>query len=251
MSFQIISDVHLEHLDSEFPGLRAYIIPSADNLIIAGDLGVLGSNAYMQFVKEASCEFREVVIILGNHEFYSNDFDGVQHYFVGMNSMFSNVHFLNNSCVEIEGVVVIGTVLWSHVPDESRHKIETGMNDYTYIRKGNEPLRVRHTNEAFKNNVVFLYDSIIRAMAKKLPVVVVTHHLPCMEAISEQYKYSELNPAFVTDLSHIVRCGAVSAWVHGHSHDFMDVTVGECRVVRNPVGYKGRLAPTVVVRCPK
>lgn len=56
-TFQLTSDLHLEHHDS-YPGLAALLAPrAAPYLIAAGDIGDPTSSSYAQFLEDASAAY--------------------------------------------------------------------------------------------------------------------------------------------------------------------------------------------------
>jgi Icc-related predicted phosphoesterase len=68
--------------------------------------------------------------------------------------------------------------------------------------------------------------------------VVVTHHLPTEKSVAKKYKGDRCNPAFASNLDEfILQHPAINFWVHGHTHDSVDVMVGATRVLCNPGGY--------------
>jgi hypothetical protein len=68
------------------------------------------------------------------------------------------------------------------------------------------------------------------------PTVVVTHFLPHRRSIHPKYEGDRFNPAFASDLAHLVR-PPVTLWIHGHTHESFDYVVNGTRVVCNPRGY--------------
>lgn len=72
VSFQILSDLHLE-INQQYP---FYEIPvCAEHIILAGDIGLLTDyDDYRHFLQKQTGRFKLVILILGNHEFYSGTF---------------------------------------------------------------------------------------------------------------------------------------------------------------------------------
>jgi Icc-related predicted phosphoesterase len=70
--------------------------------------------------------------------------------------------------------------------------------------------------------------------------VVLTHHAPHEFSVHPRYRGDLLNAAFASHLPHMVE--RADLWVHGHTHDGFDYTVGRCRVVANPLGYPRNLS---------
>eukprot|EP00035_Acanthoeca_spectabilis_P018442 m.391573 g.391573 ORF g.391573 m.391573 type:complete len:313 (+) comp16760_c1_seq7:3989-4927(+) len=75
LAIQIASDLHLEFYSSSKGGLPPFeeiIQPSAPVLALVGDISdEKGRQLYEAFLAEACGRFKTVVVVLGNHEFYS------------------------------------------------------------------------------------------------------------------------------------------------------------------------------------
>lgn len=56
-----------------------------------------------------------------------------------------------------------------------------------------------------------------------------------MRSVSERYKQELTSCAFASNLDFLVE--QADYWVHGHTHDSFDYTLGKCRVLCNPRGY--------------
>ena len=71
--------------------------------------------------------------------------------------------------------------------------------------------------------------------------VVVGHHTPSTFSIHPKYRgHTLMNGAYSSDLSELMLDRpCIKLWVHGHTHDPFDYTIGETRVVCNPRGYIG------------
>jgi predicted phosphodiesterase len=68
--------------------------------------------------------------------------------------------------------------------------------------------------------------------------VVLTHHGVSPLSINEKYRGDKLNYAFMSDLSNDIIDHGPDIWVHGHTHNSFDYTLGKTRVIVNPYGYK-------------
>jgi predicted phosphodiesterase len=69
MLVQIYSDLHLE-LHKSYPKIKS----KCDYLILAGDIGKIDdkNGVYKDFMDYCSKNWKKIVVILGNHEFYDN-----------------------------------------------------------------------------------------------------------------------------------------------------------------------------------
>ena len=160
------------------------------------------------------------------------------------------VHFLqNNSYLLPNSVRILGTTLWSHVPQQTASKIGQCLNDCRFIStviekdiEGSkiETLRritVDDTNEWHAHQHTWLLQEIQKARQNREHVVVITHHAPSRRATcSEDGEEAGIQDAFIND--HDADCvDPVRLWVYGHTHRSTDFIVNSTRVVSNQVGY--------------
>jgi hypothetical protein len=69
--------------------------------------------------------------------------------------------------------------------------------------------------------------------------VVVGHHSPSFQSVSDEYKSEYLmNGAYHSSLEEVMLDRPqIKLWTHGHTHHPFDYVIGETRVVCNPRGY--------------
>lgn len=72
MRVQYASDLHLEFGENSRWLKEHPLIPSADILVLAGDIGYLGDDNYIShpFWNRVSEDFNQVIVVPGNHELY-------------------------------------------------------------------------------------------------------------------------------------------------------------------------------------
>eukprot|EP01122_Echinamoeba_exundans_P013727 TRINITY_DN6035_c0_g1_i1.p1 TRINITY_DN6035_c0_g1~~TRINITY_DN6035_c0_g1_i1.p1 ORF type:complete len:307 (+),score=49.32 TRINITY_DN6035_c0_g1_i1:116-922(+) len=244
-TFQVASDLHVEFFRDIDP---IEITPSAPYLILAGDIGIPSKPTLAALLERESKRFKRVFFIAGNHEFYGSEYHSVKKNLAEICGRFDNVIFMDKTSVwlpECE-VRVLGTTLWSHVPDDSIGAVARSLNDYGQIRLALDEsgtktckLAVQDTNKWFKAESEWLKAEIEKAKAaKEEKVLVVTHHAPLTKGTSHpQHDGSEINCAFSTDMSHLLG-DPVKVWVFGHTHYSSDQVVNGTRVVSNQLGYK-------------
>lgn len=103
-----ISDTHEYH--------RKISLPDADVLIHCGDWTYRGeSETYLDafnWLVDQSKRYKHIIVIMGNHDFNHQ-------YFVDLikNSNISNIHYLENSGVEIEGTKFFGCPFVPNLPN--------------------------------------------------------------------------------------------------------------------------------------
>lgn len=125
---QIASDLHLEFYKGTLPKVLELLTPSAPVLALLGDISVLGSKEDMKrytiFLHRCCEHFERVLVLLGNHEYYSNSAEKATDVDVKarMRTICDShpsgkLIFLENEGVDISGVRVLGATLWSYVPE--------------------------------------------------------------------------------------------------------------------------------------
>jgi len=157
---QIASDLHLEFYDV-LPPFEHFLTPAAEVLALLGDISALGHlrgrRNYEEFLGHCCRHYLHVLILVGNHEFYSDEVaqatcGEVLAYMRKLSSKYPKVMLLENEGVTMQGVRIVGTALWSAVPEEqtlagAEHLgrapfgiVEFCMNDYhlCYVADGDE-----------------------------------------------------------------------------------------------------------------
>jgi predicted phosphohydrolase len=252
MLIKQMSDLHLEFNQ----GFRVRNTSGADLLMLNGDICVIdyfnrsaaspyhdkARNVY-EFFKTASEEFKNVVLILGNHEFYHGYYqESVQHLREVL-AEFKNIHILHNGVLDIEDFRILGTTLWTSCNNANPlvvNHLAGAMNDFKLITKRKEPFQkflpmdsVRAYLEAvrFLSAAVETHDNII----------VMTHHAPSYDSIHSNYRNSNnhlTNYGYFSDLDFfIAENPQIKLWTHGHVHNNFDYMIGSTRIVCNPHGY--------------
>lgn len=264
MRLAVCSDLHLEFSDIDLKNTE-----NADVLILSGDICVAhslhdhpidkpipedamkpGRNQsaaykYRGFFERVNAEFPKIILVAGNHEFYHGRFPDAYDWLREEMKNYSNIHFLDNEQVEIDGVTFVGGTLWTDMNKNdptTLQLIEGMMNDFRIIRNSQRnygrftPLdAVVHHRETLE-----YIKSVVDSDASK-KYVVVGHHAPSSLSIHEKYKAEfYMNGGYYSDLSEfILDRPQIALWTHGHMHDPFDYIMGETRIVCNPRGYKG------------
>ncbi|MGB7300500.1 MAG: metallophosphoesterase, partial [Burkholderiaceae bacterium] len=170
----------------------------------------------------------------------------------------SAVSVLECNSQVIDGVRFLGCTLWSdhrlYASDEERDtsmalavrvlydftrihcEPQTGLkSDVAAAVKPGVKLSPAKAQQICDQSVAWLDDQF--SLPFDGPTVVVTHFAPSRKSIHPQFADSPLNACFVSDLeAHILRWQP-DLWVHGHTHNSFDYSVGQTRVVCNPRGY--------------
>ena len=238
VKIQIASDLH-----REFPYSHPVpeLVPGVDVAVMAGDLC---SYYHWHGAADEMClKWRDarIVYVPGNHEYYGHDLRDVREK-LGRFCRRQNIELLDHGSALIGGVRFVGATLWTDfeidgTPQESRERIRRGINDFRLIRYGGRTFDPGDAAERHAADVSFIDRTLTAANAAGETAVVVTHHLPSPACIAPRFENDPLNPAFASDLDHVILKHRPSLWIHGHTHDSVDVRVGDTRILCNPGGY--------------
>jgi predicted phosphodiesterase len=240
MKFKLLSDLHLEFYKDNLWEPKKTPNDKDTILLLAGDIHI-GMKA-LPWIEKMCDRFKEVIYILGNHEFYSQEYyktiNKWQEVFQG-----GNFTFLHNDYYDNEEVAIFGATLWTHVTDPHTRWIgQQRMNDYRVI-KIQKPIgiyrriNVQDTNDFHLETIKYLKDFLKKDFRGKK--IVMTHHLPHPICVHPRYHNHYLNDFYLTNLDNIIADNNIDVWIHGHTHDNVDKTIHNTRILCNPMGYQG------------
>ncbi|KIC63703.1 metallophosphoesterase [Chryseobacterium taiwanense] len=232
MKIQIISDLHQEF------GYTDLSFDNADVVVLAGDVN-LGTKG-IDWIKTKIPD-KPVIYVLGNHEYYKGSYPKTLHK-IKEASQDSNVFVLENSFVDIEGIRFHGTTLWTDFsifgnPIEYGMICQSVMNDYKKIKRDPSYSKMR-TIDIFKIHQLsklWLQESLEEA--KGMKNIVVTHHAPSIQSVTEQYKNDPVTSAYASNLEDLIQEYQPLYWIHGHIHTPSDYEIGATKIICNPHGY--------------
>lgn len=244
MKIKVLSDLHLEH----FCAAQIFPVGSGDVLILAGDIlsaKNLKKNGYLRavyerFLNDCAWNYRHVLYVMGNHEFYGYNYGGTLKTI--KEHLPSNVHLLNNDTFTIQGWNFVGFTFWTDFRNENALEMmeaDQVMNDYKMIRIGSNyrKLRADDTLAFHKESKEYLLNQL---QTLNENVFVISHHAPSYQSVHPCYRM-EANGAYVSNLDDLIlNHPQIKYWVHGHTHTPFDYQIGECRVICNPGGYPGQ-----------
>lgn len=236
MKIQYMSDLHMELWDNSRYIKSNEFEAKGDVLVLAGDTFYLRDIIAPQkrFWNWASKSFRQVLLVPGNHEFYSNS-DVTERGDSWQWLFRENVGYYYNKVVRIDDVDFIFTTLWSRIPEVDMFHVHRGMNDFRQILYDGHRFTPDDFNFEHEKCLRFLKQAVEQSTAKH--IVVVTHHLPTLSVVAPQHKGSVLNGAFATELGDFIADSRIDIWIYGHSHTNIYTTIGSTKIVCNQLGY--------------
>jgi len=240
MRIQYVSDLHLEGCTIDL------VNNSADVLVLAGDITTAKSyKNHYDFFKNCSDNFKDIIYVTGNHEFYRGDIEETrEELFEFLYRNFKNIHFLENDSVRIGDHRFFGCTFWTDCNGNdpiTKSTIQQGMNDYRLIQ-----WKSREHWKLHPDDTIELHRQSIDSLRKCLedsdqPVIVVSHHAPTYMSVHPRFANSRhMNGGYASDLSNLIGVNGdrIPLWFHGHMHDSVDYQVyGKTKVLSNPRGY--------------
>jgi predicted phosphodiesterase len=203
MKFGIISDLHMEFQ----PWLHE---PNPDLFYLnAGDTH---PSPLMRDYFESLYKGK-IYSIKGNHDYYGHSF--------------ANADMDFPDTIEVEGIKIAGATLWTYIRPDRWYDFRDYMMDYRNIKGMNYD---RYMN-AHKTHHDYLF-----SVGADIWVI---HHLPSFQSVHEEYRNSNGNDFFATELSHKIleMKKPPKLIVHGHTHRQFDYMIGDTRVICHPRGY--------------
>lgn len=236
MRIQYASDLHLEFVDNAnyIKSNPLHIV--GDILLLAGDIGCLADDSYYKhpFWNWASENYEQVIVCLGNHEFYKfYDIAALENGY--SLEIRHNVHCYYNSVVHLDNADIIVSTLWGHIPLSEAYFSECAISDFHQIRYRGGLLTFVEFNRECEKCVDFIRNSVSGSTAAHK--VVITHHVPSFRMQNPKFVSGRSNGAFTVELEDYI-CGSdIEYWIYGHSHYNVDVKIGNTWCVSNQLGY--------------
>lgn len=227
MKIRLLSDVHHEFYEDK----RLYSNKGEDVLVIAGDLNV-GHEKCWSALKQFADHVEHVVYVPGNHEYYHQNMAEFDRY-MEVFCMGTNIHYLNPGHAYIDDVCFIGACLWTNFGDNKFNQVvcTQRINDFRII-KGFSGDKCTQLYNKHADYIKRQYEAV---EGKK---VIVTHFLPDHACVAPQYRGPDvLNHYFANNLGDWISELRDTTWLFGHTHDLVDIQIGDTKVIANPYGY--------------
>ena len=264
----IFSDLHYEQGNSLPPSA-----PDHDVCVCVGDLNYLE----WAIIGLTSGEMHNstTVYVPGNHDYYHQEsMEGAERIAKEMVKG-TNVFLANLDEYVFAGVRFLGCTLWtdytlfgnqmaamghaghwlndhrliktedvndifihSEPPLELSYDIHTGRRSPPRKRPAPAPVRFMpdHALKRYKRELAWLEARLKEPFLG--PTVVCTHHSPSPQSVPDRFRDDPLTPAFSSNLEWLIKKYQPAMWIHGHTHDSFDYTIGKTRVLCNPAGYQ-------------
>lgn len=235
MKIAYCSDLHLEFRDIVLPKV------DADVLVLAGDIMLLNmlskeilhpdyTNPLIDFIDNVTSNYKDVIWVMGNHEYYSTDFNALNKIKHLLQS-YTNLHILENESIVIDGVKIIGGTMWTDLNLNDPRTVMAApsmLNDFNQI-KGLTTGVWWDMHARFRD---YLEEEVTDNC------VVITHHSPVFETIQEKWRGSVImNGLYASNLNAFIMDNNIKLWIHGHLHGAYEVQIDDCLITSNTRGY--------------
>lgn len=239
---QYVSDIHLElRKIDDIPTIQP--IDANAYLALCGDIGNPFLPNYKKFLGIHSKLFIHILIVSGNHEYYTNttkrSMEMVNKEINTICLSYPNITYLNKSKIIIGNTKFIGCTLWSDVSN-IKTLAENIMNDYKHIyvtgsRKINL-LKAENVISLNKNMKDWIQKQLVKISDKYNKIIILTHHAPSFKMLSHDDIYS---PCYGNDMDNLMS-SYISHWISGHTHDSIKLDIKGTKCVSNCMGYPGQ-----------
>lgn len=252
------SDIHLEHYThkSSYFQPTKWIEPDplADLLVLAGDIGNPDTELYHVFLQWCSQQWPQIVIISGNHEYYTTNptvsMSQREDRIRKICSTFDNVRYLQRDSYEFRpGCWILGATLWSEIPQYNAAYVSKYLNDFSMIYTGvNIKLQYSEYVNLHTKDREWLDSELNAIQSRGEQAIVVTHHMPSYQIIHPMYTDHPMNCCFASALDETIEKTKPLLWICGHSHIGNTIHIGDTIVTLNPHGYPGERNPSRTTR---
>lgn len=230
---QIVSDIHIEYQNDENIDPLTIITPSAEILVLAGDIGSLYKYDQLHaFINGLVPYFKHVLYVPGNHEYYTPPnyipckMSSLKDSLVKLNDSWDNFNVLDRGSVQIGDLCIVGATLWSDIRCELPRFI---------VRIHQMTTEIYH--DMFKQDLNYIEQMVAYCKEKKLRMMCITHHPPTYDVMKGLKKRDKFVSLYASDLDYLLKSENIETWVCGHVHSNFDfLTDGGCRVVGNQKG---------------
>jgi len=246
MFLRILSDIHLE---SKMMEIQPEIDDCYTTLVLAGDIMPIKCHPrwshirdrLREFMTTVTKQFKEVIVVLGNHDYYHNEFHAAKKAWKDLaNELGFTV--LDRETLIRDDVAIIGATLWTDYNGADPFLMLNAKNymyDYTVINVDGKGMTSQFIYDHHMADKNFIFSEIYKHKDEGRKVVVVTHHAPSWKSVTARFVGDGGNGYFVNQLDEDILDAKPDVWIHGHVHSQHDYAIGDCRVLCNSRGYAG------------
>jgi UDP-2,3-diacylglucosamine pyrophosphatase LpxH len=242
LSFDLISDLHLDTWDTPFDLIGQATSPIC---VVAGDV-TRDHQQLREFLKHLSKCYAAVFYLDGNdeHRYQLNDLDASYRNLARTLKRINRVTYLQNNLIIIDGVAIIGANGWwgFDLDENIDHSASQDWMRQVYEQRMPEVTIDTHAIQDYsRNDTAYLINTIQRIQTHNdvKKVVVVTHTVPNAELINHDLDLVNthhfncmgnrlMRLVLSNDTEH-----KIDTWCFGHYHRSVDRIIDNVRYVNN------------------
>lgn len=232
---QIVSDLHIEYKNDKLVEPLDYITPSAEYLLLVGDIGSLYKEYQLEYFLKGICKhYKHVFYVLGNHEFYiqkeykHQDMQALKSIIYNIKAKIPNLFILDKKSVIIGNTCITGCTLWS--------ELDYDIDIPKFIVKISG-ITTRKYNDMYNEDLNYIQHMINFCKDKKYKLIVATHYPPSykvLEGVQKRQRYISL---YANHLDYLLDKSKIFTWIFGHTHKNHDfVSENGTRIISNQLG---------------
>eukprot|EP01060_Flectonema_neradi_P038661 TRINITY_DN8192_c0_g1_i1.p1 TRINITY_DN8192_c0_g1~~TRINITY_DN8192_c0_g1_i1.p1 ORF type:complete len:296 (+),score=41.94 TRINITY_DN8192_c0_g1_i1:60-947(+) len=243
---QIASDIHLEMFKS-YENVTLPV-PKSPVLALLGDIGYPLSDIFQEFISDMCSKFRHVIMVSGNHEYYTSDIETVEARLRLFEKELPNFKYLQQGSIELDiipGYRIVGCTLWVDFCEADQYCAHMCINDYTHVSvidgDAKRKLTTQDTQKLHASHFKFIQNEIENS---DKPLIILTHHAPTAYKCISVEESEQNDVIYRMNFTHLERfmSNKIAAWLFGHTHENVDVIVKSgadefTRIATNQQGY--------------
>jgi len=211
---------------------------------VNSNLTIPTDQIYKYFLEWVSKRFQKVIVIAGNHEYYSEVVSGKPKNMIEIKQQirdwtkeYPKVVFLDDEVLVIDQIAIWGGTLWSLLPDSCRLALPIYVED--------KMITTQQYNDLHKKSLASLIEAKYKYGDKTF--VVVSHHAPTFQHFLPEYLTTSRRFLYATDLHHVMQDELVEYWIAGHTHQSTTLTINKTQFISNSGPEKVEYNPEFVL----
>jgi predicted phosphodiesterase len=223
MKLAVASDLHLDHytVSQQKDILNCFDNDDSDTIILAGDLGNPFSDHYLDLLNKCKEQYKYVLFIAGNHEFYQDRTEtDVEEKLESLSWETNTIFLQKHSWRHPSGTVISGCTLWTDISPTT----------FAYVRNKHSLLTYSDVVEIHQDHKQW-----IESVAAETDIMV-THHLPTVKMVDPKYGNSPYNDGYASPMEYLFK-PPLKLWICGHTHTASRKYTNGIPCMSNPLGY--------------
>lgn len=229
----------------------AYWIPPADldvdAILLGGDIHYTPQHLgdMLADIRRTQSASTPIVVVPGNGEYVGLELEQTRQQYKAVVDGIPNAEFLDDDTLLLPGGLrIIGSTLWSHVPEDliadyNAMWTDHGMKGVDNIKVGGRYLTIADTNELHQAASTYIRGELRGlSQAERGKTIVCTHFWPTLRPWPDSPDPGHPETRWVhmigTDLDEMISEIGPKFWLCGHAHTTHQVTIGTTLVASNP-----------------